>query len=240
MTGTIVNVAAIAAGSIIGVVAKKAIPQRINDSIIKAEGLGIFIISLNGIIAAMFQADTGTGRLSDNGGLLLLVSLVLGCLAGELLRLDDRINGLGQKLEARFDKKGTTGSFSKAFVSGTLIFPIGAMAIIGALNDGLTGDSSVLYIKSLLDFTTSIVLASGLGIGVLFSAIPVLILQGAVTLLAGLISPYITDQLLNVFCMVGYTAVLAIGFNFITDSKIKVANLLPALAVPIIYHFIFA
>lgn len=239
MTGTLVNVAAIAVGSVIGVVAKKAIPQRINDSIIKAEGLGVFVIALNGIIAAMFRADTGTGKLSDSGGLLLLVSLVLGCLAGELLRLDDRINGLGQKLEARFDRQGD-GSFAKAFVSGAVIFPIGAMSIIGSINDGLTGDSSVLFIKSLLDFTTSIVLASGLGIGVLFSALPVLLLQGTVTLLAGAISPVITDQLLAVFCMAGYTVVLAIGFNFITGSKIKVANLLPALAVPIIYHFLFA
>lgn len=235
MLGTWVNVGGIVAGSLIGLAVKKGIPEHINAAILKAEGLGIVIIGLNGILAAMLAVD-GEGRISDSGGLLLLVSLVVGCLIGELLRIDDHLNNLGRLVETRM---GTAG-FAKGFVAASLIFPIGAMAVIGALNDGLTGDTKVLYIKSLLDFTTSIVLASALGVGVIFSAVPVLLLQGGVTLLAGVIAPYITQALLDVFCMVGYTLVMAIGINFIVDSKIKVANLLPALVIPVLYHFLLA
>jgi uncharacterized membrane protein YqgA involved in biofilm formation len=198
------------------------------------EGLAISIIALNGIIAAMFTVNPETGKLSDSGGLLLLVSLVVGCVAGELLRIDDHMNRLGQAVESRFKTKG----FAKGFVTASLIFCIGAMSIIGPLNDGLRGDSSILFLKSALDFTTAIILASVLGYGVVFSAIPVLLFQGAVAMLSGWISPFISDGLLAMICMVGYAIVLVIGFNFLFNTKIKTANLLPALVVPIIYEMI--
>lgn len=235
MTGTWVNVGAILLGSLIGVLLKKGIPQRINDAIIRVEGLAIGIIALNGIIAAMFTADPATGKLSDSGGLLLLVSLVLGCLVGEFARLDDRFNGFGLWVEKKLGAKG----FATGFVTASLVFSIGAMAIIGALSDGLNGDSSVLLIKSTLDFTTAIVLASSLGVGVAFSALPVLALQGTVSLLSGWISPYISDELLGMICMVGYAIVLVIGINFLFGNRIKTANLLPALLIPVGYYFIF-
>jgi len=236
MTGTLVNVAAIVAGSLIGLVLKKGIPERITGSILKVQGVAVIVISLNGIIGAMFRADVQTGILHDSGGLLLLVSLVLGCLFGELLRIEDRLNSFAKNIEGHFG----ASDFSKGFVAASLFFPIGAMAVIGPLYDGLMGDTSVLLVKSTLDFITSIVLASTLGFGVLFAAIPVFIIQGSLTLLAEGIYPFVSATLLDLFCMTGYAVVLCIGLNFAADAKIKVGNLLPALAIPVVYYFMLA
>ncbi len=235
MTGTLVNVAGIVLGSLLGLAVKRGIPPHINSAIIRVLGMGTLIIGLNGILKSMLTADPQTGVISDSGSLLLVVSLALGCLTGELLRIEDHLNNFGKAVENRLGAAG----FAKGFVTASLLFPIGAMTVIGALNDGLFGDSQVLYVKSLLDSVMSIVLSSALGIGVLFSAVPVLVIQGSISLLAGVLAPHITQQLLDVFCMVGYTLVAAIGLNLTLDAKIKVANLLPALAMPILYHFLF-
>jgi uncharacterized membrane protein YqgA involved in biofilm formation len=235
MTGTLVNVAGIALGSLVGLLLKKGIPEHINNAIVRALGLGTIIIGLLGIIKSMLSVDLETGALSDSGSLLLVISLAVGCVAGELLRIDDHLNNFGKMMENRLGASG----FAKGFVTASLLFPIGAMTVIGALNDGLFGDSQVLYVKSLLDTVMSVVLSSALGIGVLFSAVPVLLIQGSISLLAGVLAPHITQELLNVFCMVGYTLVTVIGLNLTLDAKIKVANLLPALVVPIFYHFLF-
>lgn len=234
MIGTLVNVGAIAAGSLIGVALKKGISEEISGSVVKVQGVVIAIISLNGIISAMFRVDAD-GVPVASGGLLLLVAMVAGCAIGELLRIEARINTFGQKVEARFGAAG----FAKGFVAASLIFPVGAMAVIGSLYDGLQGDSSILFIKSTLDFVISIVLASTLGIGVLFSFIPVFLLQGSITLLAELINPFVTDALLDLIGMTGYAIVLCIGINFFADAKIRVANLLPALVIPVVYYFVF-
>ena len=235
MTGTLINVASIMVGALIGVALKKRISGRITDPILKVLGVVIAVIALNGIIGAMFFADPATGVLSPSGSFLLLISMVIGCLVGELARIDDRINAFAKRVEDRIGADG----FAKGFVAGSLLFPVGAMAVIGPLYDGLMGDISILLIKSALDFTTAIVLASTLGIGVLFAAIPVFLFQGSITLLAGAIDPFVSTALLNTFYMVGYTVVLCIGINFFTDAKIKAANLLPSLLVPIVYYFVF-
>jgi uncharacterized membrane protein YqgA involved in biofilm formation len=232
MTGTWVNFGGIAIGALIGLLVGRGIPKRISDTVMQIEGLAIAVIAMNGIIAAMFTVNPDTGKLSDSGGLLLLVSLVVGCVAGELLRIDDHMNRLGMAVETRFKTKG----FAKGFVTASLIFCVGAMSIIGPLNDGLRGDSSVLFMKTALDFTTAIILASVLGYGVAFSAVPVLLFQGAIALLSGWISPLISDSLLAMICMVGYAIVLVIGINFLFHTKMKTANLLPALVIPIIYE----
>lgn len=234
MTGTLVNAGAIVLGGLVGLLLKKGIPASLNDSIMKVVGLVVALIGLNGVIKAMLTVDLETGKLSDSGSLLLLISLVVGCIAGEALKLDDRLAGLGLFIERRFE----AGGFAKGFVSATLLFCVGAMAIIGAINDGLRGDSNILFIKSMLDGTTAIILASALGYGVLFSAIPVLLFQGGVSLCAVFIEPYISDPLLNMVCMTGYAIVIFIGLNFLFEMKIKTANLLPALVVPVVYYFV--
>ena len=234
MTGTIVNVIAILAGSLIGVLLKRGIPEHINAAIIKAEGVAILVIGLNGVLTAMlfFGAD---GKLHADGALLLLISLAAGCLIGEVVKIEDRLNGLSGVME----RKLKADNLSKGFVTATLIFVIGAMSIVGALNDGLSGDHTILFTKSMLDFITAIVLTASLGIGVIFAAIPVFIVQGAIAVLARIISPYISEELIRLFSMVGYALVMALGLNFLADTKIRVANLLPALAVPIAYYYIF-
>lgn len=235
MLGTLVNTAAIILGALIGMLLKKGIPERIREALIKIEGLAIVIIGLSGVFGEMFTISTETGKITGDGGLLLLVSLVLGCVIGEMTRIDDHINTAARKVESRFKADG----FAKGLVAASLVFSIGAMAVIGPLNEGLSGDRSILYIKSLLDFTTSIVLASVMGAGVLFSCVPVLVVQSIPALLAAQLAPHITPQLLSLFCMVGYTLVMAIGLNFLCDTKIKVANLLPSLLIPVAYYFLF-
>jgi hypothetical protein len=232
--GTTVNAASIVAGGAVGLLLKKGIPDRLSQEMTQMCGLGIFLIGINGVVVSMIHADTATGTLSDSGGLLLVISLVLGGLIGELLRIDDRVNDLGQRIEVRLGAEG----FARGFVSASLLFCIGAMAIVGALNDGLRGDSSVLLIKSALDAILAAVLASSLGFGVLFSAIPVFLYQGAIALGAQFLAPFLTDGLLEMICMVGYAIVLVIGTGQMGFFKVKTANLLPALLIPILYQLI--
>ena len=235
MTGTIVNAIAIVIGSLIGMLFKRGIPDRVNTAIIKAEGIAIFVIGLNGVLTAMLSIGAN-GRLQADGAVLLLISLAVGCIIGELIKIEDRFN----KLSLVIERKLKADNFAKGFVTATLVYVIGAMSIVGAINDGLTGDSTVLFTKSLLDFITSIILASTFGAGVIFSAIPVFIYQGAIAMLARFIAPYATDEPIRLLSMVGYALVMTIGFNFLADTKVRIANLLPALAIPIIYYLIFS
>ena len=177
MTGTIVNCAAVLAGSAIGLIFKKGIKESYTESINKSLGLAVIIIGLNGVIANMFSAENG--KISSSGELLLVVFLVIGTFIGELLRLDDRFTKFSNKIDNKF----RNGGFSAGFINGTLIFNVGAMAIIGSINDGISGDSSVLFVKSALDFTTSLILGSTLGFGVIFTPITILVYQGLITCL---------------------------------------------------------
>lgn len=232
MTGTLVNAGAIVAGGLVGMLLKKGMKPNYEASIHKTLGVAVLILGLNGVIGAMFRVGEG-GRISSSGELLLIVSLVVGTFLGELWRIDDRLNGFGTKVEKKIGSAG----FGAAFINGTLIYCVGAMAIVGALNDGLQGDASVLYVKSLLDGISSIILGATLGAGVCFSAVPVLIYQGGITLLAGSVAPYLQGALLDQLCMVGFALVACIGLNFISENlKIKTANMLPALLVPIVWQ----
>ena len=182
MTGTLVNAAAIVAGGAVGLLAKKGIPTRMEDALHKAMGLAVIVIGINGVITNMVTADAD-GVLSSSGELLLVFSLVLGVLAGEFLQIEERLNSLSGIVEQKLHLTG----FAASFVSGTLIYCVGAMAIIGSLDDGLRSDPSILFVKSTLDGISSIVLGATMGPGVIFSAIPVVLYQGAITLLAGLL-----------------------------------------------------
>lgn len=213
--------------------AEKGVKGSHQDSINKALGVAVLVLGLNGVISSMFTVNAD-GTLASSGELLLIISLVLGTLAGEALRIDDRLNGLSGLVERRLHLSG----FAQSFVNGALIYCVGAMAIIGALNDGLRGDASVLYIKSLLDGISSVVLGATLGPGVIFAALPVLVYQGAISLLAGALEPFLAGELLGQICGVGYCLVLCIGINFLGMTKIKTANMLPALLVPVLWSFL--
>ncbi|MDO5601919.1 MAG: DUF554 domain-containing protein [Oscillospiraceae bacterium] len=230
MLGTLVNCAAIIGGSLFGLLCRRGIKKNYTLSVNKALGIAVVVIGLNGVISNMFTIQNGVPV--SSGELLLVFSLVIGVLIGEWLRLDDRLNSLGGKIEHKFRLTG----FSSGLVNASLIFCVGAMSIIGSLNDGLRADPSVLYIKSALDCTASVVLAATLGAGVLFSFIPVLIYQGAITLGAGALSSVLQGPLLAEVCTAGYAVILMIGLNFLFPKLFKTANFLPALLVPPLWH----
>lgn len=232
MTGTLVNAAAVIVGGLIGLLLKKGIKPAYADGINKVLGIAVLIIGLNGVIANMFTVSDG--KLSSSGELLLIVFLVIGTFIGEILKIDDRFSSFCKKIEAKFKSEG----FASGFISGTVLFCVGAMSIIGSINDGLTGDSSILFVKSALDFVNAIIFGATLGYGVVFVFIPIIIYQGGISLLAGTLSGVLQGELLTQICMVGYAIIVAIGLNFILTNKFKTLNMVPALLMPVAYHYI--
>ncbi len=235
MLGTIVNVITVIVGGLLGMLLKKGIKSEIMDNVMKAEGVAVLVIGMNGVLTNMLSVGEN-GKIVENGGLVLLISLALGAFIGEILKIDDRLNGLGAWVEKRVKSDG----FSKGFVSAFIIFCVGSMSIIGAVNDGLSGDSSVLFVKSTLDFITAMVLASAMGIGVVFACVPLFAYQGIISLFASYIKPVIEEfpDMMTQFSMVGYAIIMCIGINFIVGQKIKTANLLPAMLIPVMYNLL--
>lgn len=232
MTGTLVNCVAVIVGGLIGLLLKKGIRDTYAQGINKSLGIAVLIIGLNGVISNMFTVENGV--LKSSGELLLIVFLVVGTLIGELLRLDDLFNSFCKKIDSKFKD----GGFASGFINGTILFCVGAMSIIGSLNDGLTGDSSVLFVKSALDFVNAVIFGATLGFGVIFVCIPMLIYQGGISLLAGSLSGILQGELLTQICMVGYAIIVAIGFNFFLEKKFKTLNMVPAILLPVVYHYI--
>lgn len=230
--GTLINTALVLLGGAIGLVFKKAISENMEYSIHKATGVAVLVIGLAGVVTNVLSVDE-SGKLSSSGELMLVISLALSTFIGELLRLDDRLNSGCKKIEEKFKMS----NFSSGFITATMIYCIGAMAIVGAINDGLLHDSSTLITKGIIDGITSIVLAASLGYGVLLSAVPVFLYQGAITLLASSLQNVLKGELLTNICIVGYALVMCIGINFLYNSKkqIKTVNMLPSLLVPAIY-----
>ena len=223
--GALVNAIAILAGGGIGLLLKGRIPKNFADNFIRVIGLCACIIGIEGAI----KGDP----------LLLVVSLALGTLIGELLHIESGLNKLGQWLQKKMSRKESDSTFSEGFVTATLLFCVGAMAIIGSLESGLGSSRSVIYTKSIMDGVSSMVLASTLGFGVLFSAIPILIYQGSIEFFAGYLQNVVTDALVTQVTAVGYVMVLGIGFNMTLNAKIRIANLLPGLLVAIGYYYLF-
>ena len=234
--GTIANVAAIIIGGMAGLVLKKLLSSRITDTVMQGVGLAVIIIGLSGALGAAFTVTDG--KLSSDHILLMIVSLAAGALIGELIKIESRLDSLGKFIESKFAKPGETSNFAQGFVTATLIFCVGSMAIVGALEDGINQNSAILYAKSALDGITAMILASTLGIGVLFSAIAVGIYQGSITLLAIFIAPHLSDVVVTQISLVGSVLIMAIGVNMLKIAKIKVGNLLPAIFIPVIYYMI--
>lgn len=233
--GTLVNFLAVIAGSGIGLIIRSGLKQRFHEILIQACGIATLFIGLSG-------AMTGLIKISDKGAfetlntMLLVASLVIGGLIGEFLNLEVRMEKLGNNLKGLFKSNHDT-KFVEGFVTSTLVICIGAMAIVGSIQDGLTGDSTMLFAKALLDFIIVMVFASSLGIGVMFSAIPLLIYQGTITFCAVLISGYMNDTLISYISCIGSVLIFCVGLNLIFDKKIRVGNLLPAVIIPVIYMF---
>ena len=221
LTGTIVNSLTIIAGTVVGLLLGKFIPDRFNDAISKGIALCVLYIGVDGMLAG-------------ENALISILSIVLGVILGELLRLDDRIRSLGDWVERRFAGKHTKGSISEGFVSASLLFCVGAMAIMGALDSGLLRDHSTLYAKSTLDGITSIVYSSTMGVGVDLSAIPILLYQGAIAMGGSFMEPFLTPVVIAEMKCVGSILIVGLSLNLLGLTKIKVMNYVPAVFLPIL------
>ena len=230
--GTLINVAAIVVGGGIGLAGGKRISSRAQQTLIRGMAVCVLFVAIGGVMEEMLVVENGALR--TRGTLMLVVSIALGGLMGELLDLDRRLEGFGRWLREK-SGNGRDSRFLDGFITATMTVSIGAMAIVGAVEDGIHGDYTILAAKSLMDFVIILVMASSLGKGCLFSAIPVGLLQGSVTLLARLVQPLLTPAALSALALVGSALIFCVGLNLLWEKTIRVANLLPALVVAVAY-----
>jgi len=233
--GTIVNMAAIIVGGSFGMLIKGGLKQKIQDTLMQACGLATIFIGIEGTLSGMFTVTNGS--IETSGTLLLICSLVIGGLIGEAIDLEEKMDHLGEKLKVLVKVQNDT-KFVDGFVTSALIVCVGAMAVVGSIQDGLTGDASMLYVKALLDGIIILIFASVFGIGAIFSALPLGIYQGSITLCAVLIAPYLTSTLISELSYIGSALIFAVGINISFGKKFKVGNLLPAIIVPVFYEII--
>lgn len=220
MLGTLVNAGAIIAGGILGMLLQKGLPENLRKTLMAGMGLCVVLIGLKGAL--------GTGS-----EMLVILSIVLGCIIGVLLKLEQRLENVGTRLQMLFATRGSE-TFAKGFVTATLMYCVGAMAIVGSMDAGLRGDHSTLLAKSVLDGVSSVILTSMMGPGVLLSAGSVLIYQGAITLLAQVAAPILTERVITEMSAVGGLLVVGIGLNMIRKDHIPVGDMLPAMFMPLL------
>lgn len=226
MLGTLVNSAAIIIGGAIGMLLKRGLPKKIADTLMIGLGLCTLYIGISGC-------------LKGENTLVLIVSMVIGTIIGEAVDLDDKINKLGNFLEKKFAGKKSDAavrkvSLAEGFVTSSLLFCVGAMAIVGSLQSGLTGNHETLFAKSMLDFVAAIIFASTLGAGVMLSASLLFLYQGSITLLAQFIEPFLTDPVIAEMNCVGNVIIIGLAMNMLGISKFKVMNFVPAIFLPIL------
>lgn len=227
MKGTIVNVVAIFLGCSVGLILKSKFPEKIEKIIMQALGLASLLIGMQMAIKA------------DNI-LLVIFSLVIGGVIGEIIDIEAGLERFGERIKRKFKSNNTSERFVEGFLTASLLYCVGSMAIMGAIKEGLSGNPDILYAKSLLDGVTSIAFTAAMGIGVLFSAIPVFLYQGGITLLARTIKDFLSPKIINEMTAVGGILIWGIGFGLLGIKKIKVGNLLPAILVAAFLAAIFS
>lgn len=220
MIGTLINMVAILAGSALGLLLRKGIPDRLRDTVMQGLGLCVLLIGASG---ALKTADT----------MCVIISIVVGGLLGAAVNIERQLERLGEAAEKKFAH--SEGGFANGFVTASLVYCVGAMAIVGSMDSGLRGDHATLIAKSALDGVSAIFFASALGPGVALSAVAVFVYQGAIALLATWIAPLLTDPIITEMSAVGGLLIIGIGLNMIYDKHISVGNLLPAIFVPMAY-----
>lgn len=225
MLGVMINVIAVIIGSAVGLLFKKGIPERVSKATMTGVGVCVLYIGIS-------------GSLCGENVLILIASIVLGAVVGTLLNIDGGVNRLAGKVESKFQNKNGTVSIAEGAVSATLLFCIGSMAVTGSLQAGLTGDNSILITKAMLDMVSAMMLTSSLGIGVMFSAVPLLVLQGGLALFAGVIAPLMSAGATNEMTCAGSILIMMIGTNLMGITKIKVADFLPAILFAPILHYV--
>ncbi len=233
--GTGINVAAIIAGGVAGLTFGRRITKRCQETLLKAVGAAVLFIGIGGALQQMLHIENGT--IVSAGTMMMIFSLALGALLGEWIDIDRRMERFGQWLRHRSGNESDT-RFVDGFVLASLTVCIGAMAVVGSIEDGLHGDYSILAAKAVLDLIIVMTMTAALGKGCIFSAIPVGIFQGGMTLLAGLLSPLITDAAMSNLSYAGNILIFLVGVNLMWGPKVRVANLLPALLVAFGWAFL--
>jgi uncharacterized membrane protein YqgA involved in biofilm formation len=221
LLGTIVNTLTIIVGSLIGLLFRGSIPEKYNRTIMHAIGLAVILIGLK-------------TALKTDAILMVIISLAAGSLLGELLRIEDRLAQLGNWMGKRLSKDSQ--GIAKGFVSASLLYCVGAMAIVGSMESGLAGNHQTLFAKSILDGIGSVLFASTLGIGVLFSSISVFVYQGLITLSASFLKQFLVPDVVSQMSAVGGLLILAIGIGLLEIKKIRIGNMLPAIFIPLVYQ----
>ena len=220
MLGTIVNAVAIIVGSLTGYFFKNFIPDRFSDSIMKSISLAIVLIGVK-------------MALTTENIILVICSMVIGTLLGEIVDIESKLEGAGDMLQKKIS---SDSNLSQGFVTSSLMYCVGSMAIIGAIEGGLLGKHDVLFAKSFLDGIISIALTASLGIGVIFSSVAVFLYQGSIVLLAGSLKDVLTDIVINEMTAVGGLLIMGLGINVFIRDRLKVGNMLPALFIPLVYY----
>ena len=233
--GTLINTAAIVAGGVLGKLFGRLLSQSAQESLTRVCGVSTLFIAIAGALEGMMRVQGDS--LVSGQSLLIICCLALGTLMGELLGIENAFQRFGEWLKRKTGNERDAG-FVNAFVTASLTVCIGAMAIVGAIEDGITGDYSILATKAVLDLIIIIVMTGSLGKGCAFSAIPVAILQGSVTLLAGLLRPVMTEQALANLSLIGSVLIFCVGVNLVWDRGLKVANMLPALVLAVAAAFL--
>ncbi len=233
--GTLVNVLAVFAGGGIGLIFRGGLKSRYQEIIMHALGLAVIFIGAAGALKGIFVITDET--LETTGTMAMILSLVVGAVLGEWINIEDKMEQFGSWLKKKAKGKDDP-RFVEGFVTATLVICTGAMAVVGSIQDGLSGDPSMLFAKAMLDAVIVLVFASTLGKGVLFSAIPLGIFQGSITLFAKVIEPILTEQMIGNLSFIGSILIFCVGINLAFGKKFRVGNMLPALLVAIAYCLI--
>lgn len=233
--GTIINTAAILAGGFFGTIFGRFLSESAQDTLTKVCGISTLFIALSGALEGMLTVENG--RIVSGGSMLIIACLAIGAFAGELLDVEGGFERFGQWLKIKTGNARDKG-FVDAFVTASLTVCIGAMAIVGSIQDGIQHDYSILATKAILDLIIIMVMTSSMGRGCIFSAVPVAVFQGSITLLAGFVKHLMTDTALSNLSLVGNVLIFCVGINLVWGKRIKVANLLPAIVLAVIAAFL--
>ena len=233
--GTIINTAAILAGGLLGALFGRFLHDSAQDTLNKVCGVSTLFIAVTGVLEKMLRVEDGA--IVSSGAMLMIGCLAIGAIIGEWLNIEGAFERFGQWLKIKSGNAKDKG-FVNAFVTASLTVCIGAMAIVGSIQDGLVGDYSILATKAVLDLIIIMVMSCSMGKGAVFSAIPVAAFQGSITLLAGLLRPLMTDVALHNLSLVGNVLIFCVGINLVWGKKVKVANLLPAIVVAVVVAFL--
>ena len=234
--GTIVNAAAIILGGLSGLLFGKLIKPRIQETIMTACGVCVLFLGIGGAMEKMLTS-AADGTLSSGGTMMLIASVVLGGLVGSLLNIEGAMERFGTWLRKITHSEGD-GGFVDGFVTASLTVCIGAMAVVGSIQDGILGDHSTLFAKAILDLVIILVMTAGSGKGCIFSAIPVAVFQGTITALSKLLEPIMTPAALNNLSLVGSVLIFCVGINLVWGKKVRVADMLPSLIFAVVCAYL--